>query len=781
MQSADKNITVFRMQHVFQIYSLNQIFLNILYVCSFCFFFRYFIQDIGVPEGFLGDDIVSHQEYMSILEQVSTTYKTYQRLRSEYLSQSKFKKQKSELQVSLSEVQHHFVATVALLIEISNIRTGSNSLIDKLQSCQLKMNKITQSIPELFVLKNKMETIINSLQGAIRSQKARDFKKQTMVDDFKMFCENSCKLTWEIANENIQSMSEKSRLIFAPMSVESMHKVSEFCEVWKSSGNKFIPHQAIVEHFPELKLDEHVPAMVKQLTMYFPLLCVQSGSQYIMIDIHEMVWSPGLIYEILTLDISNKFKRFNMQQDTPEEKEDVEPVNEGIFFYSKSGPKPLEEKYPEILTELVDFCKLHGFAAHARRRNGTVSACGVRIEDIRQHLLTTVDGLQSISKSKVYNLVQPRRSNTKEASNHKNAADVSVGKKNTDISNDHPDVHAYFSAVRYVRELSAKYPEHFSVWSCDGKAKVHIGGQAVSRYHQLRTFFPNNDSPHYKDHDFPVPGYLIEPDGYLLLENKQQNTADEQFSTDKLGRQIYKYPATGPIWVFNRAVKYQSASVSDHISDVRNILKWNPDLKKPVQVFLTDGGPDWTPKSSLTAFFLGRFWKNENLDMVIACTNAPGWSRFNPIEHIWSSLSKFLAGVSLPSCMPGENKPPCLQSDLSEDERKIKEYTVFDSAVKDLNSYWDGRTHDGFNISSVGVSCTGVLQSKNENLNYTNFDTDYEKVKEMFACSLKKIKADESLNNLLVEWQYYVKHMDKRTGMVILKRESCGDNDCPCR
>ncbi|XP_076098536.1 uncharacterized protein LOC143068171 [Mytilus galloprovincialis] len=233
---------------------------------------------------------------------------------------------------------------------------------------------------------------------------------------------------------------------------------------------------------------------------------------------------------------------------------------------------PMEEQQPaslvvyrlplaEILPERqqpknIYFCKLHGFAAHARRRNGTVSACGVRIEDIRQHLWKTVDGLQSISKSKVYNLRQPRRSNTKEASNHKNGVDVSVGKKNTDISNDHQD---------------------------------------------LRTFFPNDDSPHYKDHDFPVP--------------------DQSYSTDELGRKSHKYPATGPLWVVNRAVKHHSASVFDHISDVRNILKLNPDLRKPIQVFITDGDPNWTPKSSLTVFFLGRFWKEENLDMVISCTN----------------------------------------------------------------------------------------------------------------------------------------------------------------
>lgn len=73
----------------------------------------------------------------------------------------------------------------------------------------------------------------------------------------------------------------------------------------------------------------------------------------------------------------------------------------------------MEEKYPELLIQLVDFCKLHAFASHARRWNGTVSDCGVGIEDIRQDLCATVDGRQSISKSKVYNLLHHRISNTK--------------------------------------------------------------------------------------------------------------------------------------------------------------------------------------------------------------------------------------------------------------------------------------------------------------------------------------------------------------------------------
>ena len=65
--------------------------------------------------------------------------------------------------------------------------------------------------------------------------------------------------------------------------------------------------------------------------------------------------------------------------------------------------------------------------------------------------------------------------------------------------------------------MSAEYPGEVVIFSCDSKAKIYIGGQAVSRYHQLRTFFPSDDVPHYYHHDFPVPGYLIEPDGFLML------------------------------------------------------------------------------------------------------------------------------------------------------------------------------------------------------------------------------------------------------------------------
>lgn len=73
--------------------------------------------------------------------------------KSEYQSHSVFTKSQSELQVNLNNIEQMVKVTVTWLSEIASIITGSNSLIEKLQCCQMKMNKITQSIPELFCLK----------------------------------------------------------------------------------------------------------------------------------------------------------------------------------------------------------------------------------------------------------------------------------------------------------------------------------------------------------------------------------------------------------------------------------------------------------------------------------------------------------------------------------------------------------------------------------------------------------------------------------------------------
>jgi len=42
---------------------------------------------------------------------------------------------------------------------------------------------------------------------------------------------------------------------------------------------------------------------------------------------------------------------------------------EGVMFYRQTGPVPLQKRFPQLLTEMLDLIKLHSFAAHVRRRS----------------------------------------------------------------------------------------------------------------------------------------------------------------------------------------------------------------------------------------------------------------------------------------------------------------------------------------------------------------------------------------------------------------------------
>ena len=70
----------------------------------------------------------------------------------------------------------------------------------------------------------------------------------------------------------------------------------------------------------------------------------------------------------------------------------------------------------------------------------------------------------------------------------------------------------------------------------DDKAKVHVGTPSVSRFHQILKLFPSNDRPNFKDHDFRLPGYLLNVSGYMLLEPRESqhaivNTGTHEAST----------------------------------------------------------------------------------------------------------------------------------------------------------------------------------------------------------------------------------------------------------
>ncbi len=57
--------------------------------------------------------------------------------------------------------------------------------------------------------------------------------------------------------------------------------------------------------------------------------------------------------------------------------------------------------------------------------------------------------------------------------------------------------------------------------SADDKNKVPLGTLAVSRYFNIRKYFPEEDSPNYKDHDWIAASKIV-PSGYLLMRKPRE-------------------------------------------------------------------------------------------------------------------------------------------------------------------------------------------------------------------------------------------------------------------
>ena len=127
-----------------------------------------------------------------------------------------------------------------------------------------------------------------------------------------------------------------------------------------------------------------------------------------------------------------------------------------------------------------------------------------------------------------------------------------------------------------------------------------------------------------------------------------------------------------------------------------------------------------------------------------------------------------MAGVSLSACVDGENTPPAYQT-IAATEKEEKEKLVFEKALTDLDSYWNGKTHDGFRVTSKGITEAYSTQYK-----------DFGEVKEMLKSSNKAIRACKQKEELLDEWKYYIKHMDRQRGFVCFRKGVCNDRSCDC-
>lgn len=69
------------------------------------------------------------------------------------------------------------------------------------------------------------------------------------------------------------------------------------------------------------------------------------------------------------------------------------------------------------------------------------------------------------------------------------------------------------------------FKDECMILSCDN---IKVGTLAVSRYHQITKFFPNDDQPNYPDHDFPNSGCKLIPSGYKILTDFREEDSNHE-------------------------------------------------------------------------------------------------------------------------------------------------------------------------------------------------------------------------------------------------------------
>jgi hypothetical protein len=234
----------------------------------------------------------------------------------------------------------------------------------------------------------------------------------------------------------------------------------------------------------------------------------------------------------------------------------------------------------------------------------------------------------------------------------------------------------------------------------------------------------------------------------------------EHITFDSCGRPHQKWPRTGPSFVFNRATKFYSSSINYHLIDLKKVI----DENKSGLTLISDGGGDWSPRSAKNNFELGMFWMQNDLDFVIHTSYAPGHSAQNPIEHLWSPLTRWLNGVYFKACMVGEDTPPDHQPGLSDADKEAKNMYIFNRALEHLNTYWHGRKFDEWPIHSFPVECQSVPPT----------DTD---IADALNAGVKQLRTNEHIKSTVKQMKIISSHMDKRSFVCIIKK--CPANLAP--
>ena len=320
--------------------------------------------------------------------------------------------------------------------------------------------------------------------------------------------------------------------------------------------------------------------------------------------------------------------------------------------------------------------------------------------------------------------------------------------------------------------------------SVDNKNKVVVGIPATSCRTNIRTFHLVDQAPNYHDHDFPDPNSKLVLAGYQIIRHKlkrsrllsppkrngEPSRRQRCFSEtrnklvrldicqDKLGRDKLKWPKSRQLLVQlypSRAIESTNAMHVNHL-----ISQITQERFKPVfnVVAIVDGGPDWSVKGLINFMTMGLLWKDLGLDCFVVQCYAPGHSRLNPIERLWSFLTNRIATITLPDHVK------VVKPNVNDETGWLK---VFDNAVHLCAPFWDGRRYGGYPIV--------VEPFKSMHPAIPTIKERHNNLKKFSNASKKRLK-EKDFKELQDVYKFLVQHANRKAYQLEFVR--CSDHSC---
>ena len=127
-----------------------------------------------------------------------------------------------------------------------------------------------------------------------------------------------------------------------------------------------------------------------------------------------------------------------------------------------------------------------------------------------------------------------------------------------------------------------------------------------------------------------------------------------------------------------RPQKSKSSNIEAHLHDLSALIQCTRNDKQNCVLLTVDGGCDWSTTSYKNIFCFYKYWRKEDLDLLTVTSYDAGFATYNSIEHLWTPVSKQLAGVKDNTCADGGDVARALLPKLTKEEIEKKEIEMFD-------------------------------------------------------------------------------------------------------